>query len=32
MVVKAWRNPDPELLPYLAEAQLALARLGMERR
>jgi eukaryotic-like serine/threonine-protein kinase len=29
-VVAAWRRPDRELLPYVAEAREGLARLGME--
>jgi serine/threonine-protein kinase len=29
-VVATWRRPDPELLPYVAEAREGLARLGME--
>jgi serine/threonine-protein kinase len=29
-VVAAWRRPDPELLPYVAEAREGLARLGVE--
>ena len=29
-VVAAWRRPDPELLPYVAEARQGLARLGVE--
>ncbi|HYU08827.1 MAG TPA: serine/threonine-protein kinase [Gemmatimonadales bacterium] len=30
-VVRAWRNPDPELQPYVAEARAALARLSGEK-
>jgi len=29
-VVKAWRNPDPELRPYVEEARAALTRLNAE--
>ncbi|HEU5040332.1 MAG TPA: hypothetical protein VFT84_05910, partial [Gemmatimonadales bacterium] len=29
-VTAAWRRPDPELLPYVAEAREGLARLGAE--
>jgi len=29
-VVKAWRNPDPELQPYVEEARAALTRLNAE--
>ena len=29
-VTATWRRPDPELLPYVAEAQEGLARLRME--
>ena len=32
LVVQAWRNPDPELQPYVAEARAALARLNAEPR
>jgi serine/threonine-protein kinase len=32
LVVQAWRNPDPELLPYVTEARAALARLAGEKR
>ncbi len=32
LVVRAWRNPDPELQPYVAEARAALARLSGEPR
>jgi len=31
LVVQAWRNPDPELQPYLDEARAALARLTAEK-
>ncbi|MFN2570345.1 MAG: protein kinase [Gemmatimonadales bacterium] len=31
-VVRAWRNADPELQPYVAEARAALARLSAEQR
>ncbi len=30
MVVRAWRNPDPELQPYVTEARAALRRLNAE--
>ena len=29
-VMAAWRRPDPELLPYVAEAREGLARLRVE--
>jgi hypothetical protein len=29
-VLAAWRRPDPELPPYVAEAREALVRLGAE--
>jgi serine/threonine-protein kinase len=29
-VMAAWRRPDPELLPYVAEAREGLARLGVD--
>jgi hypothetical protein len=29
-VVATWRRPDPELLPYMAQARDGLARLGVE--
>jgi serine/threonine-protein kinase len=29
-VIAAWRRPDPELLPYVAQAREGLARLGAE--
>jgi hypothetical protein len=29
-VVATWRRPDPELLPYVAQAREGLARLGAE--
>jgi len=32
LVVRAWRNPDPELQPYVTEARAALARLNAEPR
>ncbi|HEX9292814.1 MAG TPA: serine/threonine-protein kinase [Gemmatimonadales bacterium] len=32
LVVQAWRNPDPELLPYVTEARAALVRLASEKR
>ena len=32
MVVQAWRNPDPELEPFVAEARAALERLNAEPR
>jgi serine/threonine-protein kinase len=32
LVVRAWRNPDPELQPYVAEARAALERLNAEPR
>jgi len=32
LVVRAWRNPDPELVPYVEEARAALARLSGEPR
>ncbi|HXM37490.1 MAG TPA: serine/threonine-protein kinase [Gemmatimonadales bacterium] len=31
-VIQAWRNPDPELKPYVDEARAGLARLGRERK
>jgi serine/threonine-protein kinase len=31
-VVRAWRNPDPELQPLVAEARAALVRLAGEKR
>ena len=31
-VVRAWRNADPELQPYVAEARAALVRLAGEKR
>jgi hypothetical protein len=30
IVVRAWRNPDPELLPFVKEAREALQRLNAE--
>jgi serine/threonine-protein kinase len=30
LVVATWRKPDPELLPYVAEAREGLARLRAE--
>jgi hypothetical protein len=32
MVVRAWRNADRELQPYVAEARTALARLSAEQQ
>ena len=32
LVVQAWRNPDPELQPFVAEAHAALTRLNVESR
>jgi hypothetical protein len=32
MVVRAWRNADPQLQPYVAEARAALARLSAEQQ
>jgi serine/threonine-protein kinase len=32
LVVQAWRNPDPELQPFVAEARAALQRLNAEPR
>jgi serine/threonine-protein kinase len=32
LVVEAWRNPDPELQPFVVEARAALARLNAEPR
>ena len=31
LVVRAWRNPDPELQPYVDEARAALLRLSAEK-
>jgi hypothetical protein len=31
-VTEAWRRPDPELQPFVAEARLALGRLTAEPR
>jgi hypothetical protein len=31
LVVRAWRNPDPALQPYVQEARAALARLNAEQ-
>jgi hypothetical protein len=31
LVVRAWRNPDPELQPYVTEARAALVRLAGEK-
>jgi hypothetical protein len=30
LVVRAWRNPDPELQPFVKEARDALTRLNAE--
>jgi len=32
LVLRAWRNPDPALAPYVAEARAALVRLAGEKR
>ena len=32
LVVQAWRSPDPELQPFVAEARKALERLSAEPR
>jgi hypothetical protein len=32
LVVQAWRNPDPELQPFVTEAHAALTRLNVEPR
>jgi serine/threonine-protein kinase len=32
LVVRAWRNPDPQLKPYVEEARVALGRLAGEKR
>jgi len=32
VVAQAWRNPDPDLQPFMSEARAALARLSAEPR